>query len=807
VDGRTLSSPSRVAAVLLPLAAVALVVFTHGWQLWWGIADSFKWSYDAHLIVHNVDDRYRAFAGAHDWLDADWFFPYPRPIVFMEPLFVEGVVYGAMRLLGLPAAAAFNACVGLLMLLNEASAYLLLRNLGSRRTVATLLAMLAAFSPFVWARYYSPFNTIFFPAVLALVLILRATRRPAWLPCIAAPVLLAVQTWTGLYVTMFAVLCGLALAPQLVARAGQSGALSQAALRLSVGAVLAAAMVWPVAKTYREGLAELHPGASYEYVSHYQPKSWGDHFSAASVPCRFGLVGSRQDVAACREEMFLGWPLLSVGLLGVAFFLFAFARRRAGRSLEPADSSEAVESSLPEPAKRRSRTARVAGMLIIGAGAALAAKATWPFHLACLAVLPLRPGHDGSRTRYVVDSVWLMYLAFLIFDVSMNPKVNLPGTSLRSVHSIFYHVPGMSGIRSEYRVVVFLPLVVAAFVAVQLREAESSLKGAGRRRSLRLAAYVVAGLVVLLYSQPPWQRFFEIVPFRESAVLEAAGALPNDAVLSVLAGEGGAIRWPTDADRARLDSYIMVHRHRTLSGFTNYTVPGASTLLAAAALPDPEARVLSAARVSRLFGASHLLIHWLDADAPSGWGLSPALGRAVRVVASDKRFALLEVLPMADVAFGPARESFVPEEAARIYARLSASFGLVEAGTNAPCQTEVVCSAGPQREGDALVLSFTRDVTAETLVIQPGLNTEGLPQGFVVEALVGGRWQPVASRDRWAISWDQIEHPRTGVLGVKLEAVRSEGVRVRLTTGSPFRWQLADVWVEGRMAVDAAGAR
>ena len=766
--------PGRIALVTMPALVFGIVALTYGRGLTEGFADSFKYVHDAHTNLFVVSERAAALKGDQPLFDAKWFHPYPHAAAFMEHLIFSGGLYGLLKAAGFGEASAYNVAALLLLVLNYLASELLLKELLGRRLFSVPLAMMAAFSPYCWARYYAPLNTAFFPSVLALVVLRRACVRPSWTTGLGAPLLVALQFWTAMYVGMFAVILAVFVVPATLLLVPDRVQLRRMAVRLGAGLVAALVALVPIWRAYDGPMRTLHPGESYEYVSAYQSMTFATLWAPAPLDCRLRLLGKERTPTECAEENFIGWPLAILGLATVLGLFAGWLNRLRIR----ARMRELTDPSFVVPVVT----------IAAAAGLCLVVGATWPWHLGMLGLLLRRRSDGRPATSFALH---LVELGLLVYDVALNPAISLPWGELRSSYALFHrYVPGMSGIRSEYRIVVFLPLIVAILVGVYWRRLATSWP----LRSRRWAAAVLLA-VTLPSSLPAWQGFVPALPDRGSPTMQAASALPGGAILAVMLAKGTALARPNDAAQARLDSYIVVHGHRTVTGYSGYVSPAAKALVAAAALPDERQRVVQSVRLARLFGATHMLVGWLDERAPAEDRIVEAAAGSIRTVARDEHFALFELVPNA-VGAGLAPSPGASPGSHLLDANVTTSF--TRAASTDSASTARHVSSGAQQAGEWVEARFKGTRRVDAVVFSPGLEVESIPHQFVVEARVGGVWREVASSRSLALPDELIRHPLSGVFRVPLSQIDADTVRLRLVEGSPFRWSLANFGAEGK---------
>ncbi|MFM2151793.1 MAG: hypothetical protein RL199_228 [Pseudomonadota bacterium] len=768
----------RRARLLVPVVLLAVALGPRLSQLSSHLVDSYAYAFDSHTLLYLSHERMRSLLNPARMFDFAWMHPYPQSGTYMDPVLLEGLMYGLGRWVGLSEPAAFNAAMAAILLLNHAACVALFDELGgaAAKPLTPWLAAAAAFSPYAWSRFGAPTNTLFFPGLFALALLVRATDAPRWRHFAAACAGIVLQAWSSLYVFMFFTIVGLGVVPALAAAAHRRGTLRTYAIRLCACLAAALPLLGWLWGSYAASRREMGADGTYDYVSSYYPLTFGELATARPFDCRLAPLGFARGAEACGEQTFPGHVLLVLAGLVVAFAAWRAVRR------------------WPETWRIDPHRALVPPVLLLAATvAALALSETWPMHLVVWSLLAW-PSPDGrgpliGRRPLAVAGA----LVLLVTDVALNPVVPLPGRPLGSIHRLLFMViPGMGGLRSEYRIVLFLPVLLALVALLGLPRVTVSWPAAARRAAVALVA---AGC--FLESQPSWQRFFPTVRSADAGpVLEAARALPASAVLAVLKGEGAGLAAPTDADASFFDALIVAHGHRTVTGYSTFVPPGPAALRRAADLSDAAARLPWTARLAVMLGATHLIVDWSEGSPPPPEAMEAALQGLGRVVETDSR-RMLVALRVPEVQ-RQAPPLTVVQRGAFLSGRPQASFkGNARRLVDKDPATRLA-SEGPQAAGDWVRLSFAEPHRVSVLEFTPRYNLESLPYAYVVEVLdPTGHWLTLHEQRGWVLPPSLIERPGTGVVSIPLPPVPATALRLRLLEGTPFRWSLASFEVFG----------
>jgi hypothetical protein len=419
---------------------------------------------------------------------------------------------------------------------------------------------------------------------------------------------------------------------------------------------------------------------------------------------------------------------------------------------------------------------------------------TLPFHVGLWAALAVSADRRGGSLAVASPMAAIAAAALLVADVSVNPTVHLAGFELGSVHRVFFEVvPGFDGLRSENRIAVLLPPLLAIVGAVGLRRL-LALGPLRRRRWAAPAVLVPLGLLIAIDCQPAWQEY-EPLPRSDRApsVLQAAADLHDDAVIAVVKGRGASVTRRQDWDANYFLGHIVTHGKRQVTGYSTYNTPASNAIERAAGMRSGRARLPWVARLAHLFGATHLLIDWREAEAPGDAALDRMLADAGLVlVARDRHLVLAAIGPRDDTAHGPVAAA--PEVGGPAIApasvRGSRSSWRLDSALDGDPET-VWSSRAAQRDGPWVELAFDRPVRADRLEFSPGRRIETLPTAFAVELDRGSGWRVVHERSRWQVPRSLIDRPGTGLVSVPLPGEPFERLRLRISADSPFAWNLS----------------
>ncbi|MBW2276524.1 MAG: discoidin domain-containing protein [Deltaproteobacteria bacterium] len=770
----------RVPAVLLPLGVLFVGIAPHLGKLGDHVVRAHEYWYDAVGHMYLSWERFQTLTFQHGFFDFRWFYPYPSTGTYNEPSLTHGLLFGLFDLVAPGEAWAFNLAMVAILALNCAALYLLLRDIVRRPWIAAVFATVGALSPFAWIRYAHPPNTIVFWGLLGLLLLRMAARRPSWLRCAAVPALFTAQLYSSFYAGMFFVVPLVVLLPATLATARFHGSLRGLLLRVGAATLVCIPLLVALQVTYADTRSEMGAVNSYEYVSDWMKRGTGDLLDSAPLVCQLRALGVSRPQEECRGEMFPGRFVLVAAAISALLAAFLAVRRFGG-------------------GKGFRRGALRLGLAIVGGVLAFAFGLTLPFHLGLWAALAVPSSRRGGSLAVSSPLAAYVAAALLVVDVSVNPTVAILGFELGSIHRVFFEiVPGFEGLRSENRIAVLLPPLLAVVGAVGLRRI-LALRPLRRRPFAAPAILVPLALVAAVDAQPAWQEY---EPFprsdRPHPALEAAAALPDDAVLAVVKGRGAGITRRQHWDANYFLGHIVIHRHRQVTGYSTYNTPASEAIERATSLRRKGDRLVWASRVAQLFGATHLLVDWRDERSPSEQKLSTVLATVggLELTARDDNMALVAIAARDDTARGPVAYAAVvsgkPIEPSS--ARGSEANWRLAAALDGDPET-VWSSRRAQRSGQWIELTFAQPVAGSSVVFSPGRRTESLPTSYVVEVDRGQGFEVVYEQPRWEVSRALVDRPGTGEISIALPEEPFLKLRIRLTAGSPFAWNLATIAV------------
>jgi len=758
---------------LLPVLTLVVALYPHAPKLDDHVVKAHGAWYDAIGHMYVSWERFRALTFQTDFFDFLWFHPYANTGTFNEPSVAQGLLFGLFNSFIAAEPLAFNVAMIAILVLNLVACYLLLRDIVDHRWIAMVFAHVGAFSPFAWTRYAHPSNTVIFFGILGLLFLRLAARDGRWRWCILAPLMFVLQFYSTLYVGMFfAFVLGLYL-PWTLGRASVNKVFTRVLVRMALAAALMLPSVYYLYQAYSMPVEQLGEPNTYHYVCKKFPKGVNDIMNKESLDCHLRLLGKEVNWRECRPEMYPGRLAVWGGLVGLLAAIVAASR---------------------VPRESLLRSALRWGAVLIGLKLAFYWDKTLPLHVGiwiALLVPGKKPGGSvGLRGEIAVPLACLL----LILDIAVNPTVAFYRFKLQSIfYYIFEHVPGAPGLRSEYRIVVLVPVFLAIIGAWGAKQIITVLEN-HRHRFIAAGALLALSGVAVVTSLPSWQTYAAIPSStRLSPVLRAARDLPADAVMSVIGASGTRIRREKHSEDGYSVAYAMFHRHRQVSGRATHRSPAARAISTAVKL-DAE-RLLWTARVARLFGTSHLIVDWHRGRAPAEKRLVEMLKPVptAKLLVRSRHMALVELGDMPEVARGPVADLDPPGRELRPVAA-SASDGAKAADHVADGNVRTVWSTGrPQQADDWIAISFDEPATILGLGYTPGLQTATLPFAFAVEVKKGDDWVEVGRKERWEVPQSLVDKPRSGRLVVSFEPVETTAVRVRLVDGSPWPLTVAEM--------------
>ena len=789
-DRKTAGTTNRLGARtawLLPLGAVILGVAPHLARLAHGVARAHEYWYDAVGHLYLSWERFQSLTLRQGFFDFRWFHPYADTGTYNEPALTHGLLFGLFNLAMPGEPLAFNLAMVAILALNALALHALLRDAVRHRWLAAIFAVAGALSPFAWVRYAHPPNTVIFWGLLGLLFLRLAARRPTWTRCAATPLLFTAQICSSFYTGLFFLVPLVVFLPAAVASARANAHAGRFLARSGVAAAACLPLLAALHLSYSETREQLGTVNSYEYVSDYMRRDLGDFAVRSDPACRLAPLGVERPREECRGEMFPGWPALA----GAGLWLLV-----AGLALSSRRGRDAV---LPRGARGWLRL----GLPVAGAAGAALAGSTWPLHAGlwgALAVPGRCPGGAlGLRHPAAVPAA----AALLVIDVAVNPVVGIGETGLSSIHRVFFEiVPGFDGLRSEYRIAVLLPVLLAWIGALAARRL-LALRPLRCRPLAKKALLAAAAAVALFEALPCWQEFAPLPRSdRTPPALAAARDLPADAVLAVVKGRGLGLTGRRHWDANYFLGHIVLHRKRQVTGYSTYNAPGSEAVEAAARIRPPGQRLAWAARTASLLGATHLLVDWREADAPperevSRWFESS--GR-LRLIARDDRLALGQISENADTARGPVSSAGRPEGPAIPGIRVHAPEGRDISAEVAGRGRAAWSSGGAQRGGEEVRIVLPERTCVTGVGFTPGLRLKGLPTVWSVLAPGDGGPGILFQRRRWEIPDEVIARPVEGMIWAEWERIETDSLILRVDASSPFPLALARVEAIGCLA-------
>lgn len=751
---------------LLPVVTLSLALYPHLDKLDTHVVRAHGAWYDALPHIYLCWEWWRSVLFEHGFFDFRWFYPYQHTGTFAELHLVPGMLYGIFDLFCASEVTAFNLAMVAVLALNMVAAYFLLRDVVTSRPLAMIFAQVAAFSPFAWTRYAHPSNTVIFCGLLGLLFLRLAVRTGRWRWCMLAPLMFVLQMYSGLYVGMYFVFVLLLYVPWALGKAREHRVFFRAIGRLALTSALLLPALGYLYESYSAFHDDTRESREYQYVSRKSRRKLAGFTEAKPIDCQLRILGKREKWTSCREELHPGRLAAWGGVVGLIVGALVAARRRRDSWL---------------------RSGLRYGAVLLGLRLCVHWEDTLPFHLGLWTALAIPGRRRGGALGLRGEIALPLALVLLMVDVACNPYVELFGLKLQSVFKYFFdYVPGMVGLRSEYRIVVLIPVFLAMIGATGFAHLHASLwRSRHRITSVMLLALLAAFSVVA--GQPGWQIY---APAWSSAtlppVLRAARALPEEAILSFVGASGTQVRKRRDDEDAYTMGAVMFHQHRQISGRSTRRPPSVGALRHAQDLR--RGALTWSTRVSRLFGATHLILDW-GRRRPPGKAQVEAMLRdepSLRLITMDSRFALLEISEDPSVARGPVPDPPLPGAVIEPIAADASIRGAhaVRAIDGNPW-TEWT-SGRNQQPGDWIAISFAQPWSLSGVAFTPMNETAALPTKFAIDAFVDGQWREVARKDRWEIPWSLIEQPVKGRVIVPFPEVETRQVRLRVLEASPW---------------------
>ncbi len=765
----------RFAPVLFPFAVILVGIAPHVRKLGDYLVASHEYWYDGLIHTYLSWERFSALKFDHGFFDYKWFAPYSSTGTYNEPGLTNGILFGLFDALTPGEVWAFNLSMIAILALNGLALYLLIKDFVHNRWVAAIFATVGALSPFAWVRYFHPANTIIFWGLLGLLFLRRAVREPTWRRCFAAPALFVAQLFSSLYTGMFFFVPLILLAPMAVAEAHARGLLAKFCLRIGVAVLAMLPLLAGLQLAYLDTRHELGRENTYAYVSMWMKRGTQDLVPKAPLTCQLRTLGVVADQKKCRDELFPGRLVLVTAVLGLLAACMVSIRK-----------------------KRRSKywIFHVAFPLV-GLVAALLSGYTFPVHIGIWLALcwPLWQPRKwaGVRNRMAVYAA----VSLFIVDVALNPTIDI-GVELASIYQLFFYaVPGFDGIRSEYRIVVLLPVFLAIVGAIATRYLVT-MAALRRWHRCRLAMLVVLGAWAVFDAQPAWQEYRPAPRSdRRTPVLAAAAALPQDAVLAIVKGRGRTITRRIDADGAYWDAYVMIHGHRQITNKSTYKAPASESIQRSVVrLRNRAARLPWAMRLAYLFGGTHMIIDWRGASAPSNRVVEKMLPdeATTKIVARDEHMVLVEIEDFPGTAHGPVPATKTVDEVIDTTWKVRSSGAWSKNPTKNAVDGDFQTRWSTRRSmstDDWISFEAPGAVCVSGIGFTPGLGIERHPTSYTVEVYENGSWRRVAEQTRWEIPQTLVDRPGSGLIDVSIKPVQTKKIRIRSTCKTPWPWSIA----------------
>ncbi|MCP4710047.1 MAG: hypothetical protein GY869_15595, partial [Planctomycetes bacterium] len=208
--------------------------------------------------------------------------------------------------------------------------------------------------------------------------------------------------------------------------------------------------------------------------------------------------------------------------------------------------------------------------------------------------------------------------ALLIVDVALNPVIEVFDYSFASIHQyFFYYLPGFDGMRSEYRIIVLLPVFLSIIAAISTRRFLAYMTFKGLRRTVFIILLMLS-MWSIFDAQPSWQEYKPAPRTdRKSKIFAAASSLPPKAVIAFVRGRGYEIAPYLEHRGAYWVNYILLHGHRQITSKSTYMAPASMAIgFRVGSLRNKKTRLKWAQRIAYMFGGTHLIIDWGDQRTP-----------------------------------------------------------------------------------------------------------------------------------------------------------------------------------------------
>jgi hypothetical protein len=620
-------------------------------------------------------------------------------------------------------------------------------------------------------RYFHAANTAIFWGLFGLYALRRAARKPTWPRCVAAPVLFVMQLYSSLYAGMYFVAPLLLVLPATLFYSHSHRTLKSLLFKMGLATLAVLPLLVLLNINYRDTRRELGKENSYAYVSMWMRRGTDDLLPKASPLCQARTLGIKRPQRECRDELFPGRLVLASSLVSLLLAgIFAVGRIRKRFSFR-----WAIWIGAP-----------VSGLLL-----SLWLGQTFPFHLGLWLALFWPFWRPGRTPAVRWPEAVFAATTLLVADIALNPVISIFGWELSSIHYYFYTlIPGFDGLRSEYRIVVLLPVFLSLFAAVLTRRYLAYAAGRGWRRVSGITLTLLA-LFALVDGQPAWQSYHPAPRTdRKPPVLVQAAKLPQDAVLSFVRGVDSSIVRREHADSAYWNSYIIGHRHRQITGKSTYQTPAANAIEhVVPRLRDRSIRLLWAQRIAYLFGGTHQIIDWRTRKAPPNIVIErmlPAIS-AAKLLHRDRHMALVDLGTPPKTTHGPVPSPKAPGAVVNLPWTVETNFKALgsrfavdsDPGTQLAGKT-------PQRRGDWITFSLPEETCLAGVGFSPGLSIEGLPIRYSIEVSEDAGWRVVFNQQRWEVQQNLIDRPGSGLIVILFTKLRTKRVRLRIVEESPF---------------------
>jgi hypothetical protein len=279
-------------------------------------------------------------------------------------------------------------------------------------------------------------------------------------------------------------------------------------------------------------------------------------------------------------------------------------------------------------------------------------------------------------------------------------------------------------------------------------------------------------------------------------VLEAASELPEGSVIAFMNGRGDTLVRYLEHVGAYWDNYIVLHGHRQITSKSTYKTPASEAIAwGATRLAEKDKRIRWSRRIAYMFGATHIIIDWGGARAPSTRVIEAMIAHApgARMLARDREMVLLEIGTPSKTAHGPVPSARIEGTELEVAWQMRSSDRSAE-GELAFDEDFTTMWTGRrgQRVGDWVEFEADEPRCLTGVGFTPGLRIERQPVAYSVEVLTDSGWKEVASQTRWEVPQTMVEKPGTGMIRIPFPSVRSGLIRISIIEGSPWPWSIAE---------------